>query len=85
MARTLSSISRLSCSRRLGESATTKTSRVPVQIRGKFWRAANEPGVVRGITTAFTCRAGCKERDVSENRNAVPVKCNALFGEEDRR
>src|SRR5207244_3133670 len=31
-------------------------------------------------TTAFTCRAGCKERDVSENRNADSVKCNALFG-----
>ncbi len=32
------------------------------------------------ITTAFTCRAGCKERGVSKNRNAGPVKCNALFG-----
>src|SRR4030095_7477154 len=31
-----------------------------------------------GITTAFTCRAGCKERDVSKNRHAGPVKCNAL-------
>src|SRR2546425_12679504 len=30
-------------------------------------------------TTAFTCRAGCKERDVSKNRNAGPVKCNALL------
>src|SRR5262249_44508277 len=30
-------------------------------------------------TTAFTCRAGCKERDVSEDRNAGPVKCNALL------
>src|SRR4051812_26565326 len=27
-------------------------------------------------TTAFTCRAGCKERDVAKNRNAGPVKCN---------
>ena len=27
---------------------------------------------------AFTCRAGCKERDVSKNRHAGPVKCNAL-------
>src|SRR5437879_9981627 len=35
---------------------------------------------VRRRTTAFTCRAGCKERDVSKNRNAGPVKCNALFG-----
>jgi hypothetical protein len=26
-----------------------------------------------GLTTAFTCRAGCKERDVSKNRNAGPV------------
>ncbi|HVS38800.1 MAG TPA: hypothetical protein VMS17_24805 [Gemmataceae bacterium] len=32
------------------------------------------------ITTAFTCRAGCKERRVSENRNAGPVKCNASLG-----
>jgi hypothetical protein len=31
-------------------------------------------------TTAFTCRAGCKERDVWKSRNAGPVKCNALFG-----
>jgi hypothetical protein len=31
-------------------------------------------------TTAFTCRAGCKERDATKNRNAGPVKCNALFG-----
>ena len=30
------------------------------------------------LTTAFTCRAGCKERDVSESRNAGPVKCNGL-------
>jgi len=29
--------------------------------------------------TAFTCRAGCKERDASKNRNAGPVKCNALL------
>src|SRR3954467_10655927 len=32
-----------------------------------------------GRTTAFTCRAGGKERDVSEKRDAGPVKCNALF------
>ena len=31
------------------------------------------------LTTAFTCRAGCKERHVSKNRHASPVKCNALF------
>src|SRR5262249_31569690 len=30
-------------------------------------------------TTGFTCRAGCKERDVSKNRSAGPVKCNALL------
>src|SRR5262249_48446398 len=30
-----------------------------------------------GVTTAFTCRAGCKERGVSKSRNAGPVKCNA--------
>ena len=29
------------------------------------------------LTTAFTCRAGCKEREVSKNWNAGPVKCNA--------
>ena len=29
---------------------------------------------------AFTCRADCKERDVSKNRNGGLVKCNALFG-----
>src|SRR5688572_27250862 len=28
-------------------------------------------------TTAFTCRAGCKELDLSKNRNAGPVKRNA--------
>src|SRR5207249_163031 len=33
----------------------------------------------KGRTTAFTCRAGCKERDVAENRNAGPVKCNFWF------
>src|SRR5205807_5379960 len=33
----------------------------------------------RRRTTAFTCRAGCKERDVSKHRNAGPVKCNALL------
>ena len=27
---------------------------------------------------AFTFRAGCKERDVAEDRNAGPVKDNAL-------
>jgi serine/threonine protein kinase len=26
----------------------------------------------------FTCRAGCTERDVSEDRNAGPLKCNGL-------
>jgi len=31
-------------------------------------------------TTAFTCRAGCKERDVTENHHACPIKCSALFG-----
>src|SRR5262245_57136060 len=30
-------------------------------------------------TTAFTCRAGNKERNVSKSRNAGPVKCNALL------
>src|SRR5258708_19286630 len=34
----------------------------------------------RRRTTAFTCRAGGKELDLSENRDAGPVKCNALFG-----
>src|SRR5437588_3992586 len=29
------------------------------------------------LTTAFTCRAGCKERDVWKDRNARPDKCNA--------
>src|SRR5437870_1120982 len=33
----------------------------------------------RPRTTAFTCRAGCKELDVSKNRNAGPVKSNALL------
>ena len=32
------------------------------------------------LTTAFTCRAGGKERDVVENRNAGAVKWNAWFG-----
>ena len=36
-------------------------------------------------TTAFTCRAGCKERDVAKNRNAGPVKCNASFGQVEAR
>jgi hypothetical protein len=30
-------------------------------------------------TTPFTCRTGCKERDVAENRNAGPVKCKGWF------
>jgi hypothetical protein len=29
--------------------------------------------------TAFTCRAGCKERDVLKNRHTAPIKCNALI------
>jgi hypothetical protein len=29
-------------------------------------------------TTAFTCRAGSKERDVSENRNSAVVNFNGL-------
>jgi hypothetical protein len=33
----------------------------------------------RGRTTAFTCRACRKERNVSENREAGPVNCDALF------
>jgi hypothetical protein len=35
---------------------------------------------LRRRTTAFTCRAGCKELDASKKRHAGPVKCNALFG-----
>jgi hypothetical protein len=31
-------------------------------------------------TTAFTCWAGCTEGDFSEDLDAGPVKCNALFG-----
>jgi hypothetical protein len=31
-------------------------------------------------TTAFTCRAGRKEREVSGNRDAGPVNCSASFG-----
>src|SRR2546423_1779925 len=59
--------------------------------RGYPWLAQWDacPDLVSGITqgciseymdrtTAFTCRAGCKERDVSKNRDAGPVKCNAL-------
>src|SRR5689334_19572559 len=34
--------------------------------------------MTRRGTTAFTCQAGCKERGVSNNRNAGPVKCNGL-------
>src|SRR5262249_10181943 len=30
-------------------------------------------------TTAFACRAGCKDRDISNNRHAGPVKCTAWF------
>jgi hypothetical protein len=30
------------------------------------------------ITTAFTRRADCKGRDVSENRNAGPVECKVM-------
>ena len=29
--------------------------------------------------TAFTCRAGGEELDGLKNRNAGPVKCNALL------
>src|SRR5215475_8565587 len=31
------------------------------------------------LPTAFTYRAGCKELDISKDRNAGPLKCNALF------
>src|SRR5690242_6233331 len=31
-------------------------------------------------TPPFTCRAGCKERGVSENRNAGPVSATSWFG-----
>lgn len=34
---------------------------------------------VRAVTTTFTRRAGCKERDVWENCDAGQVKCNALL------
>ena len=30
-------------------------------------------------TAAFPCRAGGKERSVSKDRHAGPVKCNALL------
>jgi hypothetical protein len=33
-----------------------------------------------GRTTASICRAGCNERDASEDRNADRVKGNAWFG-----
>ena len=35
-------------------------------------------------TTPFTRRAGCKKRDVSDNRSADPVKCNAGLAASDR-
>jgi hypothetical protein len=60
---------------------------VPVGYRGQYRGSCHsecmtitEATSCRTRTTAFTCRAGCKERDVSKNRNAGPVKCNALFG-----
>jgi hypothetical protein len=31
------------------------------------------------LTTVFTCRAGCKERDVTENHNPGPVVRNGSF------
>src|SRR5262249_38682452 len=31
-------------------------------------------------TTAFTCRAGCTECDVSKDRHLGPAKCNGWFG-----
>ena len=37
-----------------------------------------ETSVKPSRTTAFTCRAGCKERDVSKNHHAGPVKCNVM-------
>ena len=37
-------------------------------------------GTRRHLTIGFTCPASCKERDLSKNRNAGPVKCNAWFG-----
>jgi len=36
-------------------------------------------GVWSRRTTPFTCRAGCKERDVSKNRNTGLVKCKGWF------
>ena len=50
-----------------------------VEKLGEPLREGTHGGVPCALTTAFTCRAGCKERDVSKNRNAGPVKCNALF------
>ena len=48
---------------------------VPLDLEPSYERAWGSGG----RTTAFTCRAGCKERVVSKNRNAGPVKCNALL------
>jgi hypothetical protein len=45
----------------------------PCSDRLNSWLSAR-PAI---LTTAFTCPAGCKERDVSKSRNAGPVKCNA--------
>jgi hypothetical protein len=42
---------------------------------------ALEPSLMQSpkpLTTAFTCRAGCKEQDGSKNRDGGPVKCNGL-------
>ena len=41
--------------------------------------SARSPILPGRRTTAFTCRAGCKQRDVSKNRVAGPVKCRILM------
>jgi hypothetical protein len=56
------------------------TAEATLLASSKARRMSSDNGnSIGGTTTAFTCRAGCKERDVSKNRNAGPVKCNALI------
>src|SRR5438046_612431 len=54
---------------RLGLQMTTRSLAKAPGLRSICWR-----------TDKFTCRAGCKERDVSKNRNARPGKFIGWFG-----
>src|SRR5262249_52219132 len=54
-------------------------TQLSASLRKRVFIAARNHEELCSRTTAFTCQAGCTERGVSKNRNAGPVKCNALL------